>query len=195
MKRLLLILILTFSFQTLTKADDISDFQIEGMSIGDSLLDFFTKQEIVNSPKAKQYKDKEYVTATFYKLKTENYNAINVSFKKKDTKYIIEGMSGSKDFNNKIKKCYDKLNEVFSELKKLFPNYEKKDENNLRNIKWSKTGTTNQSYIKLKEKSFVGVQCFKYGKDDKKKYNLKDIMRVSLFTKKYNYWLVNIAFK
>ena len=46
MKRLLIILILTFSFQTLMKADDISDFQIEGISIGDSLLDFFTKNEI-----------------------------------------------------------------------------------------------------------------------------------------------------
>jgi len=41
MKRLLLILILTFSYQTLTKADDISDFEIEGMSIGDSALDYF----------------------------------------------------------------------------------------------------------------------------------------------------------
>ena len=43
MKRLLLILILTFSFQSLAKADDIRDFEIEGMSIGDSVLDFFTK--------------------------------------------------------------------------------------------------------------------------------------------------------
>ena len=43
MKRLLLIIILTFSFQTLTTADDIKDFQIEGMSIGDSLLDFLDK--------------------------------------------------------------------------------------------------------------------------------------------------------
>ena len=46
MKRLLIIFILTFSFQTLTKADDISEFQIEGISIGDSLLDYFTKKEI-----------------------------------------------------------------------------------------------------------------------------------------------------
>ena len=44
MKRLLLILILTFSFQSLTKADDIRDFEIEGMSIGDSLLDYFLKK-------------------------------------------------------------------------------------------------------------------------------------------------------
>ena len=49
MKRLLLILILTFSFQTLTKADDIRDFQIEGMSIGDSLLDYFSEDEIINN--------------------------------------------------------------------------------------------------------------------------------------------------
>jgi len=32
MKRLLLILILTLSFQSWTKADDISDFEIEGVS-------------------------------------------------------------------------------------------------------------------------------------------------------------------
>ena len=46
MKRLLLILILTFSFQSGTKADDIRDFQIEGMSVGDSLLDFITISKI-----------------------------------------------------------------------------------------------------------------------------------------------------
>ena len=38
MRNFLLILILTFSFQSLSKADDIRDFEIEGISIGDSLL-------------------------------------------------------------------------------------------------------------------------------------------------------------
>ena len=46
MERLLLIIILTLSFQTLTKADDIRDFEIEGMSIGDSLLDHFNEKDI-----------------------------------------------------------------------------------------------------------------------------------------------------
>ena len=46
MKRLLLIFILTLCFQSWTKADDISEFEIEGMSIGDSLLDFYSKKEI-----------------------------------------------------------------------------------------------------------------------------------------------------
>ena len=35
------VLVLIFSLQSLTKADDIRDFEIEGMSIGDSLLDYY----------------------------------------------------------------------------------------------------------------------------------------------------------
>ena len=35
MKRLLLILILTFSFQSWIKADDITNLEIEGISIGE----------------------------------------------------------------------------------------------------------------------------------------------------------------
>ena len=46
MKKILLILIITFSLQSWTKADDIRDFEIEGMSIGYSLLDNFIEREI-----------------------------------------------------------------------------------------------------------------------------------------------------
>ena len=46
MRVLLIILILLFNLQSLTKADDIRDFEIEGISIGDSLLDHFNKEII-----------------------------------------------------------------------------------------------------------------------------------------------------
>ena len=42
----ILLTIIIFSFQTLAKADDINEIQIEGMSIGDSLLNYFSKVEI-----------------------------------------------------------------------------------------------------------------------------------------------------
>ena len=48
MKKLILILVLTLSLQSWTKADDIRDFEIEGMSIGDSLLDYMSEKEILN---------------------------------------------------------------------------------------------------------------------------------------------------
>ena len=46
MRNFLLIFILTFSFQSLSKADDIRDFEIEGISIGDSALDHFSKKQL-----------------------------------------------------------------------------------------------------------------------------------------------------
>ena len=55
MRVFIILLVLIFSLQSLTKADDISDFEIEGMSIGDSLLDFFSEDEILKSIRPNQY--------------------------------------------------------------------------------------------------------------------------------------------
>ena len=47
MKRLSLYLFLVlFTLPTPSQADDIRDFQIEGMSVGDSLLDYFSRKKI-----------------------------------------------------------------------------------------------------------------------------------------------------
>ena len=48
MRVFLAVLVLIFSLQSWTNADDVRDFEIEGMSIGDSLLDHFSKDEIDN---------------------------------------------------------------------------------------------------------------------------------------------------
>ena len=66
MKILLTLVVLFFS--TLVFADDISDFEIEGMSIGDSLLDYMSKEEIKN--KINSYNDNGYIynSRKFYSL-------------------------------------------------------------------------------------------------------------------------------
>ena len=46
MRAFIAALVLIFSLQSLTNADDIRDFQIEGISVGDSLLDYYSKVEI-----------------------------------------------------------------------------------------------------------------------------------------------------
>ena len=43
MKVFLTVLVLIFGFHSWTYGDDIRDFEIEGMSVGDSLLDYFPK--------------------------------------------------------------------------------------------------------------------------------------------------------
>ena len=46
MKKLLRILVLSLLLTLSARADDIRDFQIEGMSIGDSALDFLLKKKL-----------------------------------------------------------------------------------------------------------------------------------------------------
>ena len=51
MRVFIAVLVLIFSLQSWTKADDIRDFQIEGMSIGDSALDYFSEEYIKKKKK------------------------------------------------------------------------------------------------------------------------------------------------
>ena len=94
MKRLLIILILTLSFQTLTKADDIRDFEIEGMSIGDSLLDFYDENQIIqklNTTK-QYYDDNKFMLIGFFNS-TSTYESLRFHLKTNDNSYKIYQIS------------------------------------------------------------------------------------------------------
>ena len=116
MKRLLLILILTFSFQSLTKADDIRDFQIEGISIGDSALDYFTEDEITKHIKWHYNNDKknnEFVIVEFYNYNSaKQYDGIQIAVKPKDKAYKIYIIAGDIQYENK------KNEEYYSKMQK-----------------------------------------------------------------------------
>ena len=82
MRIFLTLLILIFNFQSMTVADDIRDFEIAGFSIGDSLLDHFSKKKIEKEKffEAEQGNNKE--VARFYiREKKDNYDWITMSFK------------------------------------------------------------------------------------------------------------------
>ena len=66
MKILFTLFVLFFSSSVF--AEDISEFEIEGMSIGDSLLDFFSEEEINHERKTVKLADNEYFQRVqFYK--------------------------------------------------------------------------------------------------------------------------------
>ena len=90
MKVFIAVLVLIFSLQSLTKANDIKDFEIEGISIGDSVLEYYTKKEIKEN--IKQYtKDKTYSLVEIHPFKSEIYDALQLHYKTNDKKYIITG--------------------------------------------------------------------------------------------------------
>ena len=116
MNRLFLILILTFSFQSLTKADDIRNFEIEGMSIGDSALVFFSYQEINSSIVKSLYKDDEYFEVDL-KSKKNTYERITLMFKKNDDNFLIHSIRGYNSID--FQKCKKKSTSIIKEIKSI----------------------------------------------------------------------------
>ncbi|MBT6326734.1 MAG: hypothetical protein HOJ35_12245, partial [Bdellovibrionales bacterium] len=109
MKRLLLILILTFSFQTLVNADDIRDFEIDGISVGDSLLNYYSKNEIKKmlSTTVSEYKSKRIKRVYFKSNEGSNYLQYNFHYIN-DQSYKIVNVKGIMLMENKNKKCNSK---------------------------------------------------------------------------------------
>jgi len=141
MKRLLLIIILTFSFQSWTKADDIKDFQIQGMSIGDSLLDYYTEKKIKKSIKSskKEYPNSDEFFRIYIKSKVKEYDFIGLHLKKNDFQYIIYSISGQK--NMTFSKCRKKLKSIENDLNKVLgENY--KSTSQEKKHKYDKTGNS-----------------------------------------------------
>ena len=133
MKTFLSILIIFISLQSWTKANDISEFEIEGISVGDSLNKFFNEKEISDAVD-ESYEDKTYITKTFYEINLKNYEAIQATFKAKDKKRIIVSIVGVIGYPNNIPDCKKEMNNIDIELINLFPKAMRKNLN--MNIIW-----------------------------------------------------------
>ena len=192
MKRLLLIFILTFSFQTLTKADDIRDFQIEGMSIGDSALDYFTEDEITKNIKWHYNNDKknnEFVIVEFYNYKTaKQYDGIQIAVKPKDKEYKIYIIAGAIQYENtKIEDCYSEMQKIDTELLDVFPSSDREEK--IQKLKADKTGKSNVNsvYYFFTDGGNASVQCYYYSKNFPGS-NSKNNLRVGIRSKEYREW-------
>ena len=127
MRIFLAAIVLIFSLQSWAKADDIKDFELEGMSIGDSLLKYFSEKEIIKELKDQyKFKNDKYTVIEFYKASFyKTYDSIQIAFKKNDIKYKIVALEGMIFYFDDIQKCKDKVKEVEFELTETFVNTKK----------------------------------------------------------------------
>jgi len=187
MKRLLLILILTFSFQTLTKADDIRDFEIEGMSVGDSLLNFFSKKKIStfmnydDLPSDMKFRIIEFGSNESLKMKI--YDGMQLFYKPSDKKYILHNVSGLIDCSNK-----NDCNKIFNEIEKDLDIAFKKNKPDKRNFKHmdDKSGKsiTRMSNYELNDGS-IAIKYTNWSSS----MNYAHAVRVSVNTNETNNWM------
>ena len=188
MKILISVLILIFSLQSWTKADDIKDFEIEGMSIGNSALDFFNIVEINNS-KQNYYNDDEFTPVYIEKNSFKDYEGIQFHYKKKDKKYKFVALEGVLFPGTKKANCYKRQDEIFSDLKEIFPNavvdkYEAKHAQD-------KSGKSTYKTIEfLIQGGIISIDCYFWSTEMGYPNNL----RISILEKNFLNWIDSKAY-
>ena len=180
-----------FSFSAPSFADDIRDFQIEGMSIGDSLLDYFSEDEIKNNIKKNYYKhksNKKFIAVEFNEFPFfKTYGNIQVHVKSDDKKYKIYQIAGVDFYDENIDDCYKKQNEIDKELSKIFKEAEREHESKEKHSA-DESGKSNVTYIMYRFKSgdYAAIDCTDWSSKMKPRV---DNLKVKLATKEYNDWL------
>ena len=185
MKRLFLILILTFCLQSWSHADDIRDFEIEGVSIGDILLDHFSKDQIVNNNLKANLKNKSIEGLLFQNIDfIVNYDAMQFVYKVKNMEII--NITALTKTGSDINLCKKKKNKVVLDLANIFVNTERIDAKKNHPADISGSSKVISTFFYFKNDDFVAVECEQWSK----KMDNPNVLKVSLRTKHYNDLLI-----
>ena len=195
MKRLLayLFIVLGFGLTFNVSADDIRDFEIEGMSIGDSLLSYFSK-ELIDKKIYTPWKNKKIYYQFSNRKNLTQYDSITVAILINDNNYKIYELTGRIKMD--YKKCKIKLKEVSLEIESVFASASKRDrgEYNHQSDKSKKSKVTSVNYL-LNDGSIVHLGCYDWSDKITKKKGWTDDLSIALGSKQFYEWQKNKAFK
>ncbi len=198
MKRFLAILILILTFQTPSQADDIRDFQIEGMSIGDSLLDYFSKDEIEQNKKKAFSWNGEFFTIGFYKhSRLEIFDSVTATVKAKDKKYIIYAIEGVNFYQHNVEDCYKKKDEIVSELSDFYKDTVEKFDAGTTPHSYDKSGKSKAATVEFwfDSGALSRVTCEDWSKKLEKENNWWDNLKVIVNSKEFTNFLMDEYYK
>ena len=199
-KLLVLIFSLFFLSSPSVFADDISDFQIEGISIGDSLLDYMTEDEILkemelskndyyylNEPSkySEIYKRKNLQTFDVLAFIVKN-TPTNEYITNKNNKYTILSIRGITIYADDLDGCLQKRDGIVEELSKMFPYAQKTEDSYVFDL--DQTFTDEVSFI-LDSGNQVEISCIDYTETISIKNNWDDNLSVAIDSKEIISWL------
>ena len=132
MQKILWFVFLVLLTSTNAYTDNIKDFKIENITIGDSALDYFTESQLDNSELDWfNYSYKEYSTSLLPGRGI--YDWFKITYKNEDYNYIIEGLAGivvKKNYEED--KCNKQLDSMVLNLSKLFKNTKSEEKKTYR---------------------------------------------------------------
>ena len=193
MKILLFLLILMIYLQSPTKADDIRDFEMEGFSVGDSLLDHYNKDEISNALQMKYPKSDKYIKYQFT-INNSEYDNISFHLKKNDPKFKIYEISGGTFFTKNFTKCKKYKEKVINDIKSITQNL---TENSYRY--YYENVEDGKSYADVVEFKYpngdlIRMWCVNWSEQVENNLNYGDNFSISLTPLKHMNWINEEAY-
>ena len=191
-KKIFILFFLIFNLQSLSQADDIKEFEIEGMSIGESLLNYFEEKKIVANNLNYQYRNDKFYASAFYKEDFyETYESLEIHLKKNDKYYRIYAIDGLIFYEN-INECHSKQDEIIKAIGNLFENTEMVDLG-VSKMNDDKTGKSSRRsfYWEFDKGDIVAVECYDWSDEIFEKNSWYDNLRISIVSKELNDWLTN----
>ena len=194
MKFFLTIILLIFNLQSLTKADDVSDLEIEGISIGDSLLNFFSAEEIEKGNPGYIYNDNSFYETEFYNHKSfSKYENINIGLKKNDNNYIVYRIVGFNFMEKRKEKCFNMVDEVAKEVEGILSNTKISIDNSKHTGDPSGKSLTRVAYM-IHKSGEIWIECYDWSDEITKEKGWTDNFGVNIMSNEYIEWLDNKAY-
>ena len=204
MKKLILLLFsIFFLYSPSVFADDISDFSIEGMSIGDSLLDYMTEDEILEEielNKDRYYyleEPNKYAHINLY-INLKQYDGLSLFVKNnspnnyvtdKNEKYTILALRGSKQFIENFDDCIKERDEIVEILSRMFPNAEQYDQTKAYTADPSGNSIFKTVFFILSSGAQIDAYCTNLEETFRTKKNWTEGLSVSLSSSVVRDWL------
>ena len=206
MKKILLLLFSLFLLSSPSVfAKDFSNFSIEGVSIGDSLLDYMTEDEILKEIEKNKdrflnlnepYKyiqvrvQKDYSIYDYITVYIQN-NSSNKYVVDKNEKYIILSMRGYRRYIEDFDACIKERDEIEEILSSMFSNSQKIDV--ISEYRDDSSGNSKVDYVALVFDSgaMINIYCENLEETFRNRENLPEGLGVSIKPLEIVSWLQN----
>ena len=182
-------------FSPFLYSDEISDFEIEGFSVGDSLLDHMTideiKEEIEINKWSYDYLREEFGEVYLFS-NFEDYYSVSFFVHLNDTKFIIQSIRGHMDYDNKSREdCIKQKYEIVDQISPLFEIKNKTEQSWIYEL--DPSGKSKNEYIEifLKSGGNITIACSTWEKNFKIKNNFMNSLNVSIYNDAVQDWLVS----
>jgi len=188
MKTFFTLFVLLFSSSVV--AEDISDFQIEGISVGDMYINHFSEKTIEQNKKNWFKNNKYTIVADLHKSSFQTYDWLQLVFKTSDTKKEIYGVEGIVIYDENIKGCFKEMKNIITEISTLFENV-----NDLGEVTYAHAADKSGESIETDRRFELDGDIIIIGCQDwSKKSGWSDQLRVALRKKDYDKFLNTLAY-